>query len=164
LKAKIKYFLFFLGINLFLYTSCSSPSTEKNNPVLSDSVKIISEDPHKKSEYTEPCIVFLWPDSLAMAKLKAKDSDAFYTEADDYSFYSSQEMDLADSLKITYFSTDKKDLHFKTSDGKNILLDLSKIKEEDAAWGTYLFNGVDTPKLASITDLNRASLEQFFKK
>jgi hypothetical protein len=161
LKVKI---LFFFGIILFLHSSCSSSYKEQTNIIASDSAKILAEGYNNKGWYEGPCIVVLWPDSIQIEKLKAKDSDAFYAGADDYSFYTSKIMELADSLNIKSYSTNKNDIDFETTDKKLIAIDRSKLKEEDASWGIYLFNGVDTPKINSSIDLDKAFLKKFFKK
>ncbi|MGZ4034794.1 MAG: hypothetical protein ACXVP4_08025 [Bacteroidia bacterium] len=165
---KFKLLLFFSGIILFIYSSCSSPNKEKDQAAVSDSLKLKSTTSapldSQTLEVDKPAIVFLWPDDNEMEKLKAKDSDAFYTTVDDYTFYSSQTMELADSLTIKSFSTNKKNIDFKTADNKHFVIDRSKLKEDDAAWGIYLFNGVDTPKISGDIELNKAFLKTFFKK
>src|ERR1700746_490794 len=109
LKAKISFFAFFFGIVLFL-SACTSTNKEQAHIVASD-----SSDVSNVLKVDQPAIVVLLPDSIQIEKLKAKDSDAFYAGADDYSFYTSKVMDLADSMKIANFSTDKSKIDFKTT-------------------------------------------------
>ena len=158
LKAKISFFAFFFGIVLFL-SACTSTNKEQAHIVASD-----SSDVSNVLKVDQPAIVVLLPDSIQIEKLKAKDSDAFYAGADDYSFYTSKVMDLADSMKIANFSTDKSKIDFKTTDNKHFLIDRSVLNVEDASWGIYLFNGADTPKINASIDLDRAYLTKYFKK
>lgn len=164
---KIKLHLFFSAIALCIYSACSSPGKEQDHTVASDSIKSkpLPPDPNNPVlQVDKPCIVFLWPDSIEMDKMKTKDSDAFYTEVDDYTFYTSQIMTLADSLDIANFSTDKNSIDFKTKDNKHIIIDRSKLKEEDRSWGAYIFNGVDTPQVNSSIDMDKTFLKKFFNK
>src|ERR1700749_3033098 len=122
-----KRFLFFAAI-LCSFFSCSSNQTEKDHITVSDSVKSTSAPADiNVLEVNKPCIVLLWPDSNEMDRMKTKDSDAFYTTIDDYTFYTSQVMTLADSMNIANLSTDKKNLDFKTVDNKHIIIDLTKL-------------------------------------
>jgi hypothetical protein len=155
-----------------LLYSCSSSADKKINASIIDSVAVKKNDslplnaPKQQDDTTfkmnEPGIIFLWPDDTQIEKLKSKDSDAFYTGADDYSFYNSQIMELADSLHIKTASTSSQVLEFITN--KNIHIKIVKSNLEDSWWGTYLFNGVDTPKLQGTIEIDKQFLQKFFNK
>src|SRR6476620_3112489 len=96
--------LFTAFLLIILFSACSSPTVEHEGVKRST----VMQDPETSGDTFKvygPAIIFMWPDSMQAEQLKTKDSDAFYTIADDYSFYNSQLMDLADSMKIKNFST-----------------------------------------------------------
>jgi hypothetical protein len=95
-------------------------------------------------------------------QMKSKDSNAFYTTADDYSFYNSQLMDLADSLGIRNFSTSEKFVDFELTGNKHAIFDRSA--SEELWWGLFLFNGRDKPQQSSTVNIDAASLKNYFKK
>jgi|GEM_PF-6981177 len=143
-----------------LASACSSPSVE-------DKAKLsaVTVDPETSGDTLKlygPALLFMWPDSLQAEQMKSKDSDAFYTAADDYSFYNSQLMDIADSLKIKNYSTSAKYLDFSLANDQHMIVNRSA--NEDLWWGMYLYNGADTPRLQSTVDIDANYLNTFFRK
>ncbi|MCW3104722.1 MAG: hypothetical protein JWO09_3162 [Bacteroidetes bacterium] len=147
--------LFLLAV---LAAACSSPSVEEKKAKLTS----VSTGPGDTLKLYGPALLFMWPDSLQAEQMKSKDSDAFYIAADDYSFYNSQLMDIADSLKIKNYSTSAKYLDFTLANEKHLLVDRSA--NEDLWWGLYLYNGADTPRLQSTVDIDANYLNTFFRK
>src|SRR4051812_40418318 len=96
-KIKSGFFIFFSVIIMLAYYSCSRNVETIDTATIKNSSKPNS---FNVFEINKPGIVILWSDSAQMQQMKAKDSDAFYVSADDYSFYSAQLMTLADSLSI----------------------------------------------------------------
>jgi hypothetical protein len=152
-----KYFAFFF-LPIFI-CCCSSPVSENHTSV--QPIDTIVNPAKGLFTINEPEILFLWPDSLSMEKMKSEDSDAFYTGADDYSFYTSQTMDLADSLDIKTETTNKPMLDFVASNNKHYLV--NRPASGDKEWGAYLFNGKDAPKFEVSIDMGKDSLLNFFK-
>jgi hypothetical protein len=153
--------LFILFFLLLVAASCSSPSAENRKTKLAT----VSAEPRTSGDtlkLSAPVLLFMWPDSLQAEKMKSEDSDAFYTVADDYSFYNSQLMDLADSLKIKNYSTSAKYLEFTLANDRQLLINRSA--SEDLWWGLYLYNGVDTPQLQSTVDIDAKYLRNFFRQ
>ncbi|MCW3070814.1 MAG: hypothetical protein JWO44_704 [Bacteroidetes bacterium] len=150
--------LFLLSV---LAAACSSPSVEEKKTKLAS----VSIDPQTSGDTLKlygPAVLFMWPDSLQAEQMKSEDSDAFYTIADDYSFYNSQLMDLADSLKIKNYSTSSKYLDFSLANDKHLLVNRSA--SEELWWALYLYNGADTPQLQSTVDIDAKYLTNFFRK
>lgn len=148
------------GITIF-FASCSN-SESKTNTVETETIK--AENTDSLTFYIDqPCLVFIIPDSLELWQMKNDDSTSFYAAMDDYSYYLSQAEVLADSLMIKSFPTTKKLLDFKTIKNEHILIDLSKLKAEDPAWGIYLFNGEEAPQLKSSIDIDKKLLVTYFK-
>jgi hypothetical protein len=155
--------LFFI---LLLAASCGNSKPDENKHILTsenDTAGIADSYSGKNDtlHISEPLIVMTWPDSLMMEQLKSKDSDAFYITADDYSYYNSELMQLADSLGIRNISTSLKYLQFALPGGKHWMLDRSP---EESWWGVYVYNGSDTPSVYSAIDDNRTYLKNYFKK
>lgn len=161
MKVKIIFLLLF---GVILITSCSSPSA-KQEDVKNDT--IINAESNSKIVadtffVTTPSIIFMWPDSIQTEKMKSKDSDAFYTAADDYSFYNSELMNLADSMGIKNFSTSAGYIDFNFTNNKHLII--NRTKSEDLWWGLYLFNGIDAPELKSTVDIDDKFIKKYFKQ
>lgn len=155
----MKQNLFAAFLLILIISSCSSPAPEKRANASAMPDPKVSGDTLK---LFGPALLFMWPDSLQTEKMKAKDSDAFYATADDYSFYNSQLNDLADSLEIKNFNTSAKFLDFVLSGGRHLVID--RAGNEDLWWGLYLYNGADTPRLQSSVDIDAKYLQNFFKR
>jgi hypothetical protein len=156
--------LFFLM--LIIAASCGNDKQNAGGQQLTVNTDTIGiQDGYTGSNDTlhidQPMIVFTWPDSVRAEQVKAADSEEFYTASDDYSFYNSQLMEVSDTLGIKNTSTSLKYLDFKFPNGKHWLLDHSI---DSAIWGTYIYNGIDTPRLYFGTDDNKEFLKKYFKK
>ena len=155
----------FYSLLILFSSSCSSPSEKKTEtPPIADTSKTGGFSTNTLSAFNvkEPSIVFLWPDSLQMEQLKVKDSDAFYTGADDYSFYNYTITEIADTLNIKTFSTNARIINFITN--KNTSIKITKSGLEESWWGVYLFDGTNPPKLQPTLDITKEFLKNYFKK
>ncbi|MFL5765231.1 MAG: hypothetical protein ACJ77K_14910 [Bacteroidia bacterium] len=145
--------------------SCGGDKKETTSALTSKTDTIGIEDSYRNAADTlhisEPLLAITWPDSLMMEQLKSKDSDAFYTGADDYSFYTSGLMQQADSLGIKNISTSLRYLDFSLPGGKHYFLNRST---EDLAWGVYAYNGSDTPAVFTAFDEGTSYLKKYFNK
>lgn len=131
-------------------TQSDTISLENTIPGSTDTLHII-----------EPMVLVTWPDSIQMEQLKAKDSDAFYVGADDFSFYTSGLMMQAESLNIKSGSTNLKYLDFLFRNGQHYIINRTA---EEHWWETYAFNGIDTPETVSISGNYTPYLKTYFKK
>jgi hypothetical protein len=147
-----------------MFSGCSSPSAKqeetKNDTIIKE--ENISKTGTDTFFVNTPSIIFMWPDSIQTEKLKSKDSDAFYTAADDYSFYNSELMNVADSLGIKNFSTSARYIDFNFTNNKHLII--NRTKSEDLWWGLYLFNGIDAPELKSTVDIDNKFIKKYFKQ
>ncbi len=161
----MKQLLFFSFTCLLFLSACNS---HNGTPavIASDSIKLA--DTSKATavkrdtlKINEPAIIFTNPSDEEINAMIAKDSDAFYTAADDNAFYNSQLMELADSLAIKTMDTNNPVLDFKMNSNKHFIIDLSKSKER--GFPNYLFNGIDTPQIVDI-DPEKNFLKKYFNK
>lgn len=150
--------LFISFLFAVIIAACSSPVEKRANASAAPEPKMYGDT----LKVFGPTLLFMWPDSLQAEKMKAKDSDAFYTAADDYSFYNSQLNDLADSMEIKSFNTSAKFLDFIIKGDKHLVINRSG--SEDLWWGLYLYNGADTPRLQSSVDIDAKYLGNYFKR
>lgn len=103
--------------------------------------------------YREQIVVFVWPDSLELNRLKLQmGAQDFYVAADDENWYRAQAFNLLDSLGIESTTVDHKKLRFRVAD---------QIKEYDwsnypAAWFVVLYDGRSEPTLTHSIDLPNA--------
>lgn len=144
-----------------LASACTSPSPSAERKTIAPSMRIPTETHGDTLQINSKLLLFMWPDSLQAEQMKLKDSDAFYTAADDYSFYNSQLMDIADSLGIKNVSTSAKYLSFPLFD--NTYYIVNRAADEKFWWGLFLYNGKDTPQLQSTVDIDSKFLHNFFK-
>jgi hypothetical protein len=153
-RMKNAFFIFFL---IFLSACSSQPEHEQAETENASG----PADPLVLS-VQGPQVLFLWPDSAAMEKMKAQDSESFYIGADDYSFYTSEVMQLADSLKIKNTVTHLPIIDFVTADQKHIRID--RRNDDSKQWGIYFFNGKDAPEMKDVVMLSADTLLNYFKK
>ncbi len=151
----------FIIFPILLICSCASPGNHNANKTEAKSGDTAVSDKNTFA-VTEPQIVFSWPDSISMLKMKANDSDSFYIAADDNGFYNSLTMALADSLEIKTSSTSITKLDFITSAKKHFIINRSS--KDELQWGIFLFNGIDSPTVANGMELDDKYLKNFFKK
>jgi hypothetical protein len=153
----MKYILAFTFILLFVFSCNRSPvETHEEKPVT------VNSSPGDTLKMDGAGLLFMCPDSLQAEQMKSKDSDAFYTIADDISFYNSQLMDLADSMKIKSYSTSERFLDFSLRNNKHLIVDRSS--SEELWWGLYLYNELDTPRLENTVDIDATYLHNYFNK
>jgi hypothetical protein len=141
------YHLMFLLI-IVLITSCENKGTRRK-PV-KKSIRISNS---KTNDYdtliTKPCAVLIYPTSHQIDSMQKKDSEDFYTAADDNEYYMYTSIKYLDSIKTkTIRRNAKGSLAFRTSDGQ-----LFKEKIDTLYWNIILFNGKTKPKLADITSI-----------
>ncbi|MDB4924761.1 MAG: hypothetical protein JWR23_817 [Mucilaginibacter sp.] len=80
-------------------------------------------------------------------KREVKDSDDFYTVADDNQYYMGTSIKFLDSVKTKMITRDAKgSLTFRTKAGK-----IFKTKLDSLQWNILLFNGKEKPINADIT-------------
>jgi len=136
-----------------LLSACQNKKQKETEVAKSDSISATSSISISKNDLdtliTTPCPVFIYPTVEQIDKMKgsAKDSDDFYTGADDYQYYMGEAGEFLDSIKAKSITRDAKgSIAFKTTGGKtyNILVDTRK-------WSIILFDAKSKPFNADIT-------------
>ena len=147
----------------FALSACSPK--QEGNTAAQDSTRVVQTTLPAADSNTfvadTPEIVFTLPNDAEVSSMMAKDSDAYNSIVDDYTFYSAALMERADSLHIKTVSTGAHVLDFVTRDKRHIPIDRSRL--QDMEFATYIFNGIDSPKLADI-GMDKAFLSNYFKK
>lgn len=98
-----------------------------------------------------PCAVIIYPNEIAIARLKKTNAEETYsTIVDDNIYYMDQAEAFLDSIKLKKI---EKSSHgsvlFKTLAGKEY-----EVKLDTLNWAVLLFNGKDKPVNADVTDID----------
>lgn len=109
---------------------------------------------------SKPCAVFFEPDSIEFAKMeKEMDTISLADVVEDNQAYSIDAYKLLNTSKCKAFFTDARIIKFSKKDGTIYFIDKSKLEN---LWGLYLFDGINDPKLSSLTDMV-PSVKEFLK-
>jgi len=110
---------------------------------------------------SEPCVVFVFPDSVQIAKMKGSspaEEEDFYIAADDNSYYDYLASEFLDSLNV-------KTIHLKTRflkcemDDESLLLDSRS--EASNGWFVVLFEPTRKPRLIDAIEIRKAYKEYY---
>jgi hypothetical protein len=143
----IHYLICFLAT--FVFFSCQNKSKEKT--VKTDSLNskiVIKNKSGHDTLITTPCAILIYPTLKQIEKMKmeVKDSDDFYTAADDNQYYMGTSIEFLDSVKVKRFGREANGfITFKTNKGQ-----VFKTNIDSLGWNILLFNGKDKPRNADI--------------
>lgn len=108
----------------------------------------------------ENCFVFLWPDSIEIAQLKAKYSEeAYNTIVDDITWYIAQAGMTCDTLKIKYYYCDKDFIIFKNSEGKQV-----RLKRRESEGDMVLINLKKEPRIEHSASFDKEAVLKYFDR
>ncbi|RKD85070.1 hypothetical protein [Mangrovibacterium diazotrophicum] len=120
-------------------------------------------EPEQKDVRTisEPCAVFVFPDSVQIAKMKGNSTEQeedFYIAADDNNYYDYLASEFLDSLQV-------KTIHLKTRylkcELENETLLLDSRSEASNGWFVVLFEPTQKPRLIDAIEIRKAYKEYY---
>jgi hypothetical protein len=108
----------------------------------------------------ENCVVFLWPDSFDIAKMKAENSEEAYNIiVDDLAWYLGQAGLMCDTLNIKSYPCNKEFIVFTNSE-KNLVT----LKRKELKGDMVLVNLKKEPKIEYSVNFNKDSVLKYFDR
>lgn len=139
----LRYLLISLG--LIVLISCKNNST-----IEAPKREIKNTNPVDTLIIKHAAVIFIEPDSTKIEKLKqTHGEDAFYEGANDYLHYLTNADDFCKAEGMpTYFVTNKKVVHFISSDNKSSYLNIEELSNP---WGVCIFHPTKEYKLIEVS-------------
>jgi hypothetical protein len=155
---------------LFLIIACTSCNDKKTQGSLSTNTDTTTRSESKAGfgPITKPnsmlvgksCVIFLWPDSIELAKLQAENDEDTYNEiVADLTWYPGTASEVLDSLKIENFNCDKDSIIL--FNGSTVV---AKYKRKDLKGDMILFNINKEPQISWANEFDKNMTLKYFDK
>jgi len=154
-------------IPILILASCFN--SNENNASQSDKDSIVKNKSNtsgllsnsfKELVVNENCVIFLWPDSAEIEKIKAENDEEAYNEIiADLAWYPGIAAEVLDSFKIKNVSCNEEFLILKNSKNKE-----TRLKRTDIDGDMILFRIDNEPIFSSAIEFNKDLILKFFDK
>jgi hypothetical protein len=110
---------------------------------------------------TEPCAIYVIPDSEAIEAMQKEYGEDFATIADDLNWYLYESGKTLDSLNIAQPEVKTRYVEFKLSSGQSFIIDSKASSEMN--WNLFFFHPNKKPKVVSMPGLTIDSIRAYFE-
>lgn len=161
----MKNYSIFLFILILVTTSCQTNSTRIQGKNATDKANPATEQTNENSGennnclVTEPCVLFMYPDTSEINEMQAKYDEETYAEiVADLTWYPGIAGEVLDSFGIKNMICDAKYIVLKTSDNTELKFERKKLKGN-----MVLFHPDKEPIISSAIDFDRDLTLAYFK-
>lgn len=158
---------FLVIMTMTMLMSCAESSQNSDSSLKNDSIPAnrssqneLKENHSNVAIIDENCVIFMWPDSNEIAKLKAENSEEDYNEiVADLTWYPGIATEVLDSFKIKSVSCDEEYIILRNSKKEEF-----KLKRKELNGDMILFRIDKEPIFSSAIEFDRELTLKYFDK
>jgi len=159
--------LLLIILSLLIIISCTDSSenaitNQKNDSIIKKEIPQSGKKANSSNEaiVNENCVIFLWPDSTEIEKMKAENSEEDYNEiVADLTWYPGVAAEVLDSFKIKNISCDEEYIILRNSKNEE-----TKLKRKEIEGDMILFRIDKDPIFSSAIEFDKDLTLKYFDK